>query len=96
MTCYEFSLIGELERNDLGKEKLEFQRKNIIKDIIDTSAVKLKWQVKAHTQTIRVLEYIEEANILMTSSFDKKVKIWDANTGEYLDSLQQNYNKAPP
>ena len=32
----------------------------------------------------------------MTSSFDKKVKIWDAETGEYLDSLQQNYNKAPP
>jgi hypothetical protein len=32
----------------------------------------------------------------VTTSFDKKVKIWDAKTGEYLDSLQQNYNKVEP
>lgn len=32
----------------------------------------------------------------MTSSFDRKVKIWKAETGEYLDSLQQNYNKPAP
>ena len=56
----------------------------------------MKWQIKAHTQTIKVLEYIEEADIIMTSSFDKRVKIWHSTTGQYLDSLQQNYNKAPP
>ena len=56
----------------------------------------MKWQVKAHSQTVKVLEYIDEAGILMTSSFDKKVKIRKASTGEYLDSLQQNYNKPAP
>jgi hypothetical protein len=35
-------------------------------------------------------------NLVMTSSFDRKVKIWRAETGEYLDSLQQNYNKTVP
>lgn len=32
----------------------------------------------------------------MTSSFDKKVKLWDGATGQYVDSLQQNYNKTLP
>lgn len=32
----------------------------------------------------------------MTSSFDKRVNIWNAKTGQYIDSLQQNYNKGVP
>ena len=32
----------------------------------------------------------------MTSSYDKKVIIWNAKTGELIDSLQQNYNKSIP
>jgi WD40 repeat protein len=52
--------------------------------------------VKAHTETVKVLEFIEEESILMTSSFDRRVNIWNAITGEYIDSLQQNYNKTPP
>jgi len=32
----------------------------------------------------------------MTSSFDRKVKLWQAVNGQYIDSLQQNYNKTPP
>jgi WD40 repeat protein len=32
--------------------------------------------------------------LIVTTSFDKKVKLWDAKTGEFLDSLQQNYNKS--
>lgn len=39
------------------------------------------------------MEYISEEELIVTTSFDKKVKIWDAKTGDYLDSLQQNYNK---
>jgi hypothetical protein len=30
----------------------------------------------------------------VTCSFDKKVKLWSAESGEYIDSLQQNYNKS--
>ena len=32
----------------------------------------------------------------MTSSFDRKVKLWDSATGQFIDSLQQNYNKTLP
>lgn len=32
----------------------------------------------------------------MTSSFDKRVNIWNAKTGQFIDSLQQNYNKGSP
>lgn len=32
----------------------------------------------------------------MTASFDRKVKLWRATDGHYVDSLQQNYNKTPP
>lgn len=52
--------------------------------------------MKAHTETVKVLEYIEEEDILVTASFDKKVKIWHAQSGDYIDSLQQNYNKSIP
>lgn len=45
---------------------------------------------------MKVLEYIDKVNIIMTSSFDRRVKIWKAESGEYLDSLQQNYNKTAP
>lgn len=44
-------------------------------------SINLKWQVKAHTETVKVLEFIEEENILMTSSFDRRVNIWNAKTG---------------
>ena len=53
-----------------------------MKDIFDKATISMKWQVKAHSETIKVLEFIEEANILTTSSFDRKVKIWSATTGE--------------
>lgn len=52
--------------------------------------------MKAHQEVVKSMEYIEEELLIVTTSFDKKVKIWDAKTGEYLDSLQQNYNKNEP
>ena len=54
------------------------------------------WQIKAHQEVIKSLEYIEEEKLLITTSFDKKVKIWSAESGVFLDSLQQNYNKSEP
>jgi hypothetical protein len=36
---------------------------------------------------------IHEEKLLVTTSIDRKIKFWYAETGEYIDSLQQNYNK---
>ena len=30
---------------------------------------------------------------MITTSYDKKVKIWDATNGRFVDSFQQNYDK---
>ena len=57
---------------------------------------KIKWQVKTNHEMIKLVEFIPQENILCTSSFDKKIKIWNAQTGQYIDSFQQNYKKCVP
>jgi hypothetical protein len=42
---------------------------------------KIKWQVKTNHEMIKLVEFIPQENILCTSSFDKKIKIWNAQTG---------------
>jgi hypothetical protein len=54
------------------------------------------WHIKAHQELIRSLQYIPGEHLLITTSSDKKVKVWNSSTGEYLVSLQQNYTKAEP
>ena len=54
------------------------------------------WQVKAHLENVKVLEFIHEEDVVVTAGLDRKVKIWNGVSGEFLDSLQQNYNKNPP
>ena len=39
---------------------------------------------------------MNKESILITTSFDKKVKIWDSETGKLLDSFQQNYDRKEP
>lgn len=34
--------------------------------------------------------------MLITTAYDKKVKLWDLRDGSYLDSFQQNYDKKDP
>lgn len=49
--------------------------------IFEEAKIKFLWNVKAHTEVVKSLEYIEEEKLLITTSFDKKVKIWSAETG---------------
>jgi len=37
------------------------------------------------------MEYVPSEELLVTASYDRTVKIWRATTGEFVDSLQQNY-----
>ena len=43
-----------------------------------------------------MLQLITEEDIVVTAGLDRKVKLWNANTGVFIDSLQQNYHKSPP
>ncbi|KAL4503262.1 hypothetical protein ABPG72_000868 [Tetrahymena utriculariae] len=54
------------------------------------------WSVRAHYEMIKSLEYIQEENLLITTAYDKKVKLWDSKTGNLIDQLQQNYDKQEP
>ena len=54
------------------------------------------WVTKAHNEAIKGLEYVVEEDILITSGMDKRVRIFNASTGKFIDSLQQNYNKSNP
>lgn len=54
------------------------------------------WVSKAHNETLRAMEYVAAENLIFTSALDKKVKIWNAETGQYIDSLQQIYSRSEP
>ncbi len=54
------------------------------------------WVMRAHMEPIRAIEYVEGEELLLTSGLDKKVKLWDARTGKYLESLQMKYDKFEP
>lgn len=51
------------------------------------------WVVRTHNEPVKSMQFIEAENILATTAFDKRVKLWKAETGEYIDSLQQNYER---
>lgn len=54
------------------------------------------WVTKAHNEPIKGLEYVAEEDLLITSGMDKRVRLFSASTGKFIDSLQQNYNKSDP
>jgi len=45
------------------------------------------WYTRAHYDIIKSLEYVASEHILITTAFDKKVKIWDSLTGKPVDSF---------
>lgn len=63
---------------------------------IQDSDFKLIFAVKTHNEQVKSLEYVEEESLLITTAFDKKVKLWSSLNGQYIDSFQQNYDKKDP
>jgi len=63
---------------------------------ISTAVPNKLWATKAHNDPIKSLEYSDVENLLFTSALDKKVKIWNAHNGKFIDSLQQRYDGIEP
>lgn len=63
---------------------------------IQDSDFKQIFSIKTHNEQVKSLEYVEEESLLITTAFDKKVKLWSSLTGQYIDSFQQNYDKKDP
>ena len=60
------------------------------------SGFKQIFSVKTHTEQVKSLEYLSDESLLLTTAYDKKVKLWEAENGKYIDSFQQNYDKKDP
>ena len=86
---------------------LRTQKNKVIRDSVITTSFlsppkfhdsdfKLVFAVKTHNEQVKSLEYLQDESLLITTAFDKKVKLWEAETGKYIDSFQQNYDKKDP
>ena len=79
MFCYCLKDIGECnERGKAIHEKVIEIRRSMVAKIFEEAQIKVLWKVKAHNEVVKSLEYIEGEELLVTTSFDKKVKIWKA------------------
>lgn len=67
-------------------------------DVVQSELVEInaKTPVRAHTEGIRHLFYIEETRSIISTSYDKKVKVWDAKTLDLLGTLQQGSGSHRP
>ena len=55
------------------------------------------WRLSAHEESIRHIHYIDvEPRIIVTSSYDLKIKIFSADTGKYKDEFKQIANRIKP
>ena len=46
------------------------------------------WISRAHYEIVKSLEYVPAENTLITTAFDKKVKVWESVNGKLVDSFQ--------
>lgn len=53
--------------------------------------VQVIWKNKEHSESVRHLLFhrIFNQSLLVSTSFDRKIKIWSALTGEFIDSLRK-------
>jgi WD40 repeat protein len=86
LTCYNFD---SLHSNTYGTVNFE-QTSNKITNgrrhaqKIDKNInfkLEVVWRIKTHTEPLKSLEYISCEELLVTTSYDKTVKIWKATTG---------------
>lgn len=88
LKCYDFStVLAELAALYLKPE--EGGRVNL-------TDINYFWSVKAHSESIRSIDYLSAEALLITCSFDKRVKLWYADSGNLVDQLEQNFMKDDP
>ncbi|CAD8133059.1 unnamed protein product [Paramecium octaurelia] len=95
-------VVNEKDKEDVATKRIkglkttQNARQMLVLPKIAQREVKIKWIIRAHYEVIKSLEYVEKEDFLITTAFDKKVKLWDAETGKFIDSFQQNYDRKEP
>ncbi|KRX07968.1 WD40-repeat-containing domain [Pseudocohnilembus persalinus] len=95
--CFDISIIieklKEVQDAQYGMHAKSYSTLPKIPENLDMEPQFIK---RAHNDSIKSISYIPSENLLTTTSFDKKVKIWNSQTGELIDGLVQNYSKKDP
>jgi WD40 repeat protein len=98
--CYDLSKpIEELiqdRKEKLKKDNSSNSKNHLYAPTISKDSPPCLWITKAHSDPIRVMEYIEDEDLICTSGIDKKVKIFNSMNGKFIESLQQKYDKFEP
>lgn len=75
--------------SELAYKNKESSEKTIVNQKIKTGWIKKLWEVKAHDDLIRSLEYISSEELLFTTCVDKSVRIFSSKDGKFIESLRQ-------
>ena len=74
-----------------------FELKNNEKNLNNNLEINLnlKYKIQGHREKIKYMNFSNEIfpNILVTTSNDRKIKLFKSNSGEYIDELRQIANK---
>ena len=93
--------VEELKKNSEQEKSNKEKEVNSAKftlnlPVLSKGSPPILWSTKAHSDPIKALEYAEAEGIIFTSALDKKVKVWSAANGKYIDALQQKYDGVEP
>ena len=96
--CYDFSNIFKRidEFLEAGVRNNSLIEQDIYNYKTDKGYIKAHtiWYVEAHKESIKHLHYaMINPNVILSTSHDLRVKLYKANTGEYIDDLKQGSNK---
>ena len=99
LKCYDISKLCEMIEFGESKKKGENDpliTLEVIENFKDIN-VNLKWAVEAHKESIKHIHHVEiEPKIIITTSNDLKIKIFDAKSGIFKDELRQISIKYKP
>ena len=96
--CYSVENIYEIVSQIMNDESRNFENETIItkenQTLFNDLTIPFLWATEAHKMCIKHIHYVDiDPQIIVTTSNDLRIKIFDANSGEFLDEFKQNSSK---
>ena len=98
---YDISNIYEIYKTIPINNKKQFSSDGIINKenytIFKNLTIKNIWKIEAHKEAIRHIHYVNVTpRIIITTSYDLKIKIFSADNGKFKDEFKQIANRIKP
>ena len=102
INCYDISEIYKIveqicinDKKDISSNDPIIMKENIY--FFNNFKIIKLWKIDAHNESIRHINYIDiEPRIIVTTSYDLKIKIFSADNGKYIDEFKQIANRIKP